>query len=236
MNGATKYRQPKRRYFRKSLGKKKAYSRISRVNRLLKTDFQMVKATSVDGIYIPQGGTVYWFGSSSQPYKHIAAMLVSSPEFVSRQNQYSYFKLSGMEVILTRKWLDPISYGENNVSPGFLQTQYHNGLEMVSLNLYPNLLSTNVGQSVENADSSWSVSPFIHGAQRHYIPFPKGFTTGSNSIGLGVWNSCLTVNSMNGELAIYNSGQGVQASNMSLIMIWDVEINLYAQFCNNTGA
>ncbi|CAF3348360.1 unnamed protein product [Rotaria socialis] len=163
-------------------------------------------------------------------------MLSTSQEFTSRILQYSYYMINGMNVKYARRWIDPISYGVNGTSPGFLANSFHNGLAMLSSNFYPNLASTFVGSPVERADSSWEVSPYTWTTQSHYQPFPKNFSTGPNSNGLGVWNACSQYASISGELAIYNDGADtVKASDVDHISIFDVEINLYITFCNNTG-
>nr|WAE42452.1 MAG: capsid protein [Cressdnaviricota sp.] len=210
--------------------------RKTRVGRLTKTDMQSLKATYSDIVMIPAGGVQYQFTSTGAAYLNLAAILAASPEFTSRVTQYSYYMLNGMSVTFTRQWIDPISYGVNGINPGFLQANYAHGLEMLNTNFYPNLLSTVVGAPTQQADSSWECSPFIHGAQKHYQPFPKNFTTGNNSNGLGVWNAANSYASISGELSIFNDGNAVAASDIENMYIWDVKIDLYVQFCNNTGA
>lgn len=209
--------------------------RKTRVGRLTKTQLVSVKCTSTNVITLNPGGTYQFQGIDA--YFNLTAMLATSPEFVSRYTQYSYYMINGMQVKFTRKWIDPIAYGVNGTSPGFIQASYGNGLPMLSCNFYPNLSGSTVGQPVEDADSSWKVSPFIQTVQSHYQPFPKNFTTGSNSNGLGVWNACSTYTSLSGELAIYNDAANTAGtSDISTISMWDVEVNLYIAFCNNTGS
>lgn len=240
---------PKRRrynvgkYISKKYGTRKAYSNRTnpnkqfsygktRVGKYTKTNMQSLKCTYTDDILQLAGAFIYSFQSTTQQYLNLATILAGSPEFVSRVTQFSYFKLSGMQVILTRRWFDPVALGVDGTSAGF--TSLAPGLAMITLNFYPNLISSVVGQPVENADSSWDVSAFIHGNQSHYQPFPRDFTTGSNSYGLGVWNACNGYTNIAGELAIYSDNAAI-ASDFGNINIWDVEINIYAQFCNNTG-
>nr|WAE42444.1 MAG: capsid protein [Cressdnaviricota sp.] len=210
--------------------------RKTRIGKYTKTDMQQLKCTYTDVIVIQPSGQSYTFNSNGQAYRNLAAMLGASPEFVSRVTQYSYYMLNGMSVTFTRQWIDPIAYGVNGVSSGFVTAGFNLGLEKCAINFYPNLITSTVGQPVEDADSSWSVSPFIHGGQSHYQPFPKNFTTGSNSNGLGVWNACSAYTNISGELALYNSGNGAVASSFGEMCIWDLEVNFYVQFCNNTGA
>lgn len=241
----TRYSGNRNYRFKKFLGRKRAIRvnpvnqytyRKTRIGRLTKTNMQVLKATFVDTIALNSGtGPNYVFGSTNVAYRNLSAILLASPEFVSRQSQYSYYMITGMAVSYTRMWIDPIAYGVDGVSPGFLAAFYTDGLSMLSTNFYPNLVNAVVGQPVEDADSSWKVSPFIHGVQSHYQPFPKNFTTGTNSNGLGVWNACTQVVNLQGEVAIYNSG-GALVSNAGEFSIFDVEINVYCVFCNNTGA
>lgn len=158
----------------------------------------------------------------------------ASPEWVSRSTQFSYYMINGISVAYTRKWIDPIAYGVNGSSSGITATTYRIGMPALSTNFYPNLSSTVVGQPVEDADSSWMTSLFIHGKQSHYQPFPKNFTTGTNSNGLGVWNACSQVANLAGELAIY-AVNGPSVSDQGDFFLLDVEINVYCSFCNNTG-
>nr|WAE42436.1 MAG: capsid protein [Cressdnaviricota sp.] len=239
---------PKRRTFRKSLGKRRSrYSgytaprsinpinqftyRKTKVGRLTKTNMQQLKTTTTLKVILSNGSTLYTNTVGTQ-YFNLSTILAGSPEFVSRCLQYSYYKISGMACTFTRRWIDPITLGVNGVSPGFLNLS--NGLSMLSCNFYPNLINGNVGQPVEDADSSWKVSPFIYGTQTHYQPFPNNLSTGVGSNGLGVWNPCTQYSNIYGELAYYNDG-GVSVSDQSDMAIWDLEVNCYVSFCNNTG-
>lgn len=198
----------------------------TRLGKYIKTQMLATICTYTTRIVLLNGTTNYTFPSGNQ-YLNLATILTGSPEFISRYTQYSYYMLNGQQVKLTRRWFDPIGFSVD----GF--ATYVDGLSMLSMNFYPNLSSTTVGQPVEDADSSWKVSPFIHGVQSHYQPFPKNFTTGSNSNGLGVWNAGSSYTSISGELAIYNDA-GALAGNNDMA-IWDLEINHYISFCNNTG-
>lgn len=210
--------------------------RKTRVGRLTKTDMQSVKCTYNDAILLAASSQTYQFAISGQPYSNLTNMIQASTEFASRQTQYSYYMLNGMQVKLTRRWIDPIAYGVDGVSAGFTATTYNgNGLATIQFNLYPNLTNTVVGAPVQNADSSWEVSPFITTVNSHYQPFPKNFTTGTNSNGLGVWNATNQIANLAGELACFNDA-GAAASDVSSIAMWDVEINFYIAFCNNTGS
>lgn len=239
------YTGGKRMVFKKSLGKKRSrYSGYNNNNkttatyplyksnftRLTKTNLTQLKAT-VQTKVVLDNSSVYTSPAGVQ-YFNLATLLSGSPEFVSRVSQYSYYMISGMGVTFTRRWIDPIALGVSGTSAGFLNLSQ--GLSMLSCNFYPTLLSATVGQPVEDADSSWKVSPFIHGAQSHYQPFPKNFTQGVNSNGLGVWNACTQYANIYGELALYNDG-GVTSSDVGTMSIWDVEFNIYVSFCNNTG-
>jgi len=216
------------RYSSKRINPINQYSyKKTRVGRLTKTAMNSTICTYTGRVNLLSGSDTYVFPSGNQ-FLNLATMLAGSAEFISRFTQYSYYKISGMSVKLTRRWIDPIVTGANSFSNLIA------GLSMMSVNFYPNLSSTAVGQPVENADSSWKVSPFLHGVQTHYQPFPRDFTTGSNSNGLGVWNACATYTSISGELAIYNDG-GVAAQGSDL-GIWDMEVDFYITFCNNTGA
>lgn len=203
----------------------------SRVGRYTKTNLQSVKCTYTDQIQLFNGST-YTF-QSTNTYLNLAYILANSPEFISRSTQYSYFMINGMSVSYTRKWIDPIALGVNGSSAGFISLAP--GLARLSTNFYPNLLSATVGSATEDAESSWVVSPFIHGEQSHYQPFPKNFTTGSNSFGLGVWNATNGYSNIAGQLSLYNDA-AVTASDDFPMRIWDMDVQLYISFCNNTGA
>lgn len=200
----------------------------TRTGKYTKTQLVSAKCTYQSRIILENLSTAYQFGTTNQ-YLNLSTILSGSAEFASRVTQYSYFKISGMQVIFTRRWVDPITTGAGQAFNSITE-----GLSMMSVNFYPNLASQTVGQSVENADSSWKVSPFIQGAQSHYQPFPKNFTTGPNSYGLGVWNAANGYTNISGELAIYND-PGASAGTLQ-VGIWDMEVNIYAAFCNNTGA
>jgi len=234
----------RRRTFKKTLGRRykrranpvNQYTfRKTRVGRLTKTDLQLTKISFRDNISLASIGT-YQFTSTNSQYANLSSMLLGSSEFVSRQTQYSYYMLNGISVKFTRRWMDPIAFGVTGTSPGFQQATYTMGLSVLSVNFYPNLVSSTIGEPVQEADSSWLVSPYLDGCQSHYQPFPKNFTTGTNSSGLGVWNACSQASNIQGQLSIF-SEQNIQASNIApLPVIWDVAVQLYVQFCNNTGA
>lgn len=222
------------RYIKKKYGSNKAYSarynygyKKSRFARLTKTQFTNAICTYTGRVNLLSNADTYVFVTGNQ-YLNLSSMLASSPEFITRGTQYSYYMLNGIAVKFTRRWIDPLTTGANSF------VNLVAGLSMMSVNFYPNLNTSTVGAPVENADSSWKVSPFLHGVQSHYQPFPKNFTTGSNSNGLGVWNATNTYTNLNGELAIYNDG-GVTAQGIDL-GIWDMEVNFYMSLCNNTGA
>lgn len=232
------------KYVAKKYGTARAYRRRitpmsvipykqTRVARYTKTQLTSIKSTFNTNVNIPAGTSSYAFGNG-QAYFNLAAILQASNEWVSRSTQYSYYKINGMSVTYTRQWIDPIAYGVNGVSSGFLAASYRLGLGSLNTNFYPNLTSTTIGATVQDADSSWITSPFIHGRQSHYQPFPRGFTTGTNSNGLGVWNACNQVANLSGELAIFGSAVP-QVSDDGDMIIFDVEINVYVSFCNNTG-
>lgn len=233
------------RYITKKYGSKRAYTRKvnpvnqytfkkTRVGRLTKTQLTSTKCTYADQIIIGAGLAAMVF-SSGNDFLNLTTILQSSTEWVSRSTQYSYYMINGISVSYTRKWIDPIEYGVNGVSPGFTQATFFRGMPMLNTNFYPNLLSTSVGPVVEAADSSWETSPFITTKQSHYQPFPKNFTTGTNSNGLGVWNACGSIANLAGQLSVYASNAPT-VSDQSLMSIFDVEINVYVSFCNNTGA
>lgn len=200
----------------------------TRVGKYTKTQLVSTKCTYQTKVILENLSTAYQFATTNQ-FLNMNTILAGSPEFASRVTQYSYFMINGMQCKFTRRWVDPITTGAGQAFNSITE-----GLSMLSVNFYPNLASQTVGQSVENADSSWKVSPFIQGVQSHYQPFPKNFTTGSNSYGLGVWNAANGYTNISGELAIYND-PGASAGTLN-VAIWDVEINVYAAFCNNTGA
>lgn len=210
----------------------------SRVGRFTMTNYQKSICSSYGFIILPAGSTQYtaeFNGLPNVPYINLFQILAGSPEFVTRQTQYSYYMITGMAMSFTRRWMDPIAFGTNGVNPGFLQSDYTVGLSTLYCNFYPNLVNSIVGQPVQDADSSWEVSPFITTKQTHYQPFPKNFTTGTNSNGLGVWNACNQANNIQGELAFYNL-LAAEPSDVQAIQIWDFTINLYISFCNNTGS
>lgn len=248
---------PRRRTFRKRLGagsallsllKGRRRKRVnpvnqytykkSRVGRLTMTGYASPVCTSYALLTLPAGNTAYNIsvpGGTTAQYWNLSDILLRSPEFVSRQTQFSYYMIKGMSVSFTRRWMDPISYGVDGTSEGFLAVEYGTGLSGLYVNFYPNLITTIVGQPVQDADSGWVVSPFIHGKQTHYQPFPRNFTTGTNSNGLGVWNACSQVANIQGELAVYNL-IGAEPSDQGDIAIFDMIVNCYVSFCNNTGS
>nr|WAE43266.1 MAG: capsid protein [Cressdnaviricota sp.] len=229
---------PKRRgYSKRKTGRSKSYRkrvypvnqysyRKSRVGKLLKTDMQSVSCSFNDTISILENSSSYVFQNNGLPYRNLVQMLFGSPEFVSRQTQYSYYMLKGMKVTLTRQWME--QWDGTNLG------HQEKGMDAVYLNLYPNLLSSVVGVPTRQADSCWEVSPFIQGPQTHYIPFPKNFTTGTNSNGLGVWNASSGATNLQGELAIFNDGMMCDARAERFNM-WDVDVEFYLAWCNNTG-
>jgi len=198
------------------------------------TNMQQSICTFRDSIGIAQDATKYIaVGLGGTDYLNLSDILGASAEFLSRSTQYSYYMIKGMQCKFTRCWPEstPLSNDEA-VAPAL--SHYNDGFQALKCNFYPNLKTTSVGLPTEDADSSWIVSPFIFGAQSHYQPFPKNFTTGTNSSGLGVWNAVSQNQNIQGEIAIYND-PSIVALNDS-IKIWDVEVNLYISFCNNTGA
>lgn len=206
----------------------------TRIGKYFKTDQQAVKCSFTNTIYQAAGGDgTYLVGISNDQYLNLSQILNNSPEFISRYTQYSYYRLNGMRVTLSRRWIDPIALGENGVSPGWLDIT--GGLNKLSMNFYPNIINTVVGQPVDHADASFDFSPYINERQSHYIPFPRDFTTGTNSQGLGVWNATQTFTNISGELALYSPATGTRPSDQQTMLIWDIEIELYCQFCNNTG-
>jgi len=205
----------------------------TRLGRYFKTDMQLVKLTVNRPINIGASGTHYILDTTANDYVNLTFLLAQSSEFATRYTQYSYYRLSGLKVTLTRRWIDPIALGVNGTSAGFISLA--GGLSAIYMNLYPNLTSqATVGNAVCYADSSFKFSPFLHGEQSHYIPFPKDFTTGTNSNGLGVWNACSQFSNLTGEIAFYDSNQ-IVVSDEDEMLIWDATFELYAQFCNNTG-
>lgn len=206
----------------------------TRIGKYTKTQMASIKATYTDRIVLQPSSYTYTFDTNDLPYRNLTDILQLSPEWVSRQTQYSFYMINGISVAYTRMWMDPVAYGVNGATTGFTEISYTAGLQALNSNFYPNLTSTVVGQPVQQADSSWITSPFIVTKQTHYQPFPKNFTTGVNSNGLGVWNACNQIANLAGEIAIYNDN-GAQPSDMDHIRIFDVEINVYVSFCNNTG-
>lgn len=206
----------------------------TRVGKYFKTDQQSVMCTNKSVIFQENGGNGEYLSTlSGFDFLNLTTILANSSEFISRQVQYSYYKLNGMKVILTRRWIDPVLLGVTDTTPGWLSLSQ--GLPKLSINFYPNIQSTTVGQSVANADSSFDFSPYLSREQSHYIPFPKDFTTGSNSQGLGVWNACNSYSTISGELALWSAPTQMRPSNVENMFIWDMEVEVYAQFCNNLG-
>lgn len=229
-------RYSRRKYFKKSLGRAKTYQKVVAVSKYLKTNMQNVKCTFNDTVYLAPGLNVYKILSTINDYVNIVSMLAGSLEFVSRKDQYSFFKVNGIAFIFTRKFLDPISYGVDGVSKGFTQATYGLGLEDMSCNFYPAYASAAaVGIRVENAESSWKVAPYSWNKQRHYIPFYSNFVKSAQG-GYGTWNSCNDYTGMLGQLSIYNSGECCSASTSGGIYIWDMEVEVYVSFCNSNGA
>jgi len=227
----------KTRYFKKSMGRKRVFPKTSLVNRNLKTNMQTVKCTYPETIYLGTGINKYLIETTINDYLNMSSILSGSPEFNSRVNQYSYYKINGISFTASRKWFDPISYGVDGVSKGFTASTFHLGLEECSLNFYPAYSSSaGIGSKVANAESSWKITPYVWDKQRHYIPFPSNFSNGSNSNGYGTWNSCSTYSSILGQLSIFNSGSCCSASTSGGIFLWDVEVEVYVTFCNSNGA
>jgi len=207
----------------------------TRVGRLTKTNMQSVPCTYSTQVGLGNDAH-YSFVGGLLTYLNLATVLTNSAEFISRQAQYSYYMITGMSVTFTRRWADPITYGVDSVSSGITIGTYQGGMDSLDVNFYPNLLSTAVGQSTQDADSSFRVSPFIHGKQRHYQPFPKNLSVGNNAQGLGVWNTTNNYGNINGLLSIYNPGLGfIAATGSPQYLVWDIEIEVYISFCNNTG-
>lgn len=207
----------------------------TRLGKYIKTNMQSVKCTYIDSITIPASGSHYQWDSGNVDYNTLANMLGGSLEFATRAIQYSYYKINGISVSATRRWIDPIALGVDGTTEGFLSLS--GGLGMVHLNLYPNLTATSVGLPTMLADSSFKFSPFIHGVQSHYIPMPKNFTTGGNSNGLGVWNATSQIASLTGQVSLYdNNGSTPIVSDESEMDIFDIEVNFYVSFCNSTGS
>lgn len=236
-SGSYYSRYPRRKYFKKSLGRAKTFAKSVAVSKYLKTNMQSIKCSYHDTVYLAPGLNVYAFLATVNDYINMSSFLAGSPEFVTRINQYSYYKINGIAFTLSRKWIDPVGYGQDGVSKGFTANTYVLGLEECSFNFYPAHASTaGVGAKVANAEGSWKVSPYTWNKQRHYIPFPSNFSTGSNSNGYGTWNSCSSYASILGQLSLYNSGECCSASNQGGIYIWDLEIETYVSFCNSNGA
>jgi len=213
----------------------KSSGKRSVVARLTKTNMQSVPCTYSTQVGLGNDAH-YSFVGGLLTYLNLATVLTNSAEFISRQAQYSYYMITGMSVTFTRRWADPITYGVDSVSSGITIGTYQGGMDSLDVNFYPNLLSTAVGQSTQDADSSFRVSPFIHGKQRHYQPFPKNLSVGNNAQGLGVWNTTNNYGNINGLLSIYNPGLGfIAATGSPQYLVWDVEIEVYISFCNNTG-
>lgn len=209
-----------------------SYRRV-RVGRNIRTDQQTMKCTYKTYVTLNAASQVYAFVTAGHDYLNLATILAGSPEFITRYGQYSYYKLNGMTVKASRMWIDPIALGVNGVSAGFITM--NGGLSRAFMNFFPNLVTTSTGASTEYADSSFDFSPYTSGVQSKYIAFPKNFTTGGNSQGLGVWNDLNTYNTIFGQLSMYNSSTGTQASTFGDIQIFDLEIEVYVQFCNNIG-
>ena len=117
-------RYNRRRYFKKSLGRAKTFSKAVAVSKYLKTNMQNIKCTFHDSISILPSQNIYAFLSSIGDFINMSSILAASPEFISRYSQYSYYKINGIAFILSRKWLDPISYGVDGVSKGFTAGSY----------------------------------------------------------------------------------------------------------------
>lgn len=220
---ATYKRRPKRR------SRRITRKQVS-IQRNFKTNTQLVKANTVTRIYLDDAGK-YGIDVPSTTYFNLAAMLATSPEYTSRAQQYSYYKISGMKFTLTRMWIDPLS-----TATPYQNLTFGSGMEMISLNFYPSLVSSAVGAPIQNSDSTWIVSPFISGPVSHSIFFPAKFTQGPNAQGLGVWNACNQSNNISGMLACYNTGFNIKALATTAVSIWDLRIEISLAFCNNTGA
>lgn len=242
MNGRSYYRLPrrtrrfsKRRIYRRYT--KRGYPPKSFISKTLSTNLQAVKCTYNTSICILAGGSTYAFLSSLADYLNMATILTGSPEFVSRLQQYSLYKINGVSFTATRKWMDPIAFGINGTKKGILESTFYNGVEDCFINFYPTISTIgSLGTKVENAEGSFKISAYDTTKQRHYIPFPKNFTNNSNSNGYGSWNSTGSYSSLLGEFAIYNSGEGITMSDQGGLYVWDLEVEVYTTFCNNTGA
>lgn len=228
---------PRKKYFKKSLGRAKTFAKSLAVSKYLKTNMQNIKCSYHDSVYLQPGLNVYAFLRTVNDYTNMASFLAGSGEFVTRYPQYSYYKINGISFTFSRKWMDPISYGENGVSKGFTASTFNLGLEECSFNFYPAYASVAaIGVKVSNAEGSWKVSPYTWDKQRHYLPFPTNFSPGSNSNGYGTWNSCTAYASILGQLSLYNSGECCSTSNQGGVYIWDLEVEVYISFCNSNGA
>ena len=242
MNGRSYYRLPrrarrfsKRRIYRRY--SKRGYPPKSYLAKTLSTNQQAIKCGYNSTIIIPASSNTYYFLDTLSDYINMATVLAASPEFLSRVQQYSFYKINGIALIFSRKWLDPIAFGIDGSKKGILETSYYNGVEDCFINFYPTLANAStIGKKVEDAEGSFKITPYTWDKQRHYIPIPKNFTNGSNSNGYGSWNATNTYNSILGEFAIYNSGEGIAMSNQGGMYVWDITIDLYCTFCNNTGA
>jgi len=198
------------------------------------TNMQQAICTYRTNVTLPISLNDYGFAQSPNTYLNLSDILAGSPEFITRSTQYSYYMIKGMQSKFTRMWPESMPcVADDSPDVGF--GAYHFGLRALNVNFYPNLKSTAVGQPTEDADSSWQVSPYITTTQSHYQPFPRNFTTGTNSSGLGVWNTVVQYPNISGQLTIYNHPNNSNALNDN-IFIWDVEINVYISFCNNTGS
>lgn len=202
------------------------------VGSAFRTASNSVKCTYTSVVGQQPSSPDYSWGNST--YINLFQLLLGSTEFVSRRTQYSYYKINGMKISFTRRWITPIQLGLDQVRGGWLSLEH--GLGPLNVNFYPNLSGVPVGLPVAYADSSFVVSPHITGTQVHNLRFPRDMTTGINSQGLGVWNPTVNANTISGELAFYND-PAVQAlpSDFSPIAIWDFEVELMISFCNNTG-
>lgn len=201
----------------------------------IKGNIQTLKCTLNDRIIIQAGFNAYNFGSNALNYMNISTALQNCAEFTTRAAQYAYYKLNGIQVKFTRRWLDTIPIGDAT-HIGWDGSTIGNGLSMLSVNFFPTLSSTVVSQLVEQADSSGKISPYLTESQDYYIRFPRNFSQGPNASGLGTWNSCLAITNLSGQIAIFNDFTNVFTTEAGFISVFDVEINFYTNFCNNTGA
>lgn len=222
------------RYVRKKYGGKRApYKRRITASKAIVNDVTNVVCSSDDKISLVQDGSYRSDNTGNSKFRNLYTILQASSEFNTRAQQYSFFKLTGLTVKFTRRWLNPITYGVDTVESGILQNTYQYGLAMLNVNFFPTQVSTVHGAVTENSDSSFKVSPYIQTLQTHYIKFPQMIT--GNGIGLNMWNPTNIAGALQGQLSFYNDPGCSVSDTTEHFIIWDVEYNVYVQFCNNNG-